>query len=76
VDCDDRFERRNVDAGRRLRLRQHERASVADRAILNRAKQFLAEGEATQSSHCLAIANPDRRCKAAGRAGCGMPTRL
>jgi MFS family permease len=34
-------------------LRQHERASVADRAILQRAKQFLAEGETTQSSHWL-----------------------
>jgi len=34
-------------------LRQHERASVADREILNRAKQFLPEGEATQSSHWL-----------------------
>jgi len=34
-------------------LRQHERASVADREILNRAKQFLAEGETTQSSHWL-----------------------
>ena len=35
-------------------LRQHERASVADREILNRAKRFLAEGESTRSSHYLA----------------------
>jgi len=34
-------------------LRQHERVSVADRDILNRAKQFLAEGETTKSSHWL-----------------------
>ena len=35
-------------------LRQHERASVADRETLQRAKQFLVEGESTQSSHWLA----------------------
>ena len=34
-------------------LRQHERASVADRDVLNRAKVFLAEGETTRSSHWL-----------------------
>jgi quinol monooxygenase YgiN len=34
-------------------LRQHERASVADRHILDRAKAFLAEGESTKSSHWL-----------------------
>jgi MFS family permease len=34
-------------------LRQHERASVADRHILDRAKTFLAEGESTKSSHWL-----------------------
>src|SRR5262249_34676353 len=34
-------------------LRQHERASIADRAILGRAKQFLVEGENTQSTHWL-----------------------
>ena len=34
-------------------LRQHERASVADREIQRRAKQYLAEGEVTQSSHWL-----------------------
>ena len=32
-------------------LRQHERASVADRQILNRAKAFLVEGASTKSSH-------------------------
>jgi len=35
-------------------LRQHERASVADRAIQQRAKQYLLEGESTKSSHWLA----------------------
>ena len=35
-------------------LRQHERVSVADRAIQQRAKQFLVEGESTRSSHWLA----------------------
>jgi hypothetical protein len=34
-------------------LRQHERASVADRHILDRAKAFLAEGQSTKSSHWL-----------------------
>jgi MFS family permease len=35
-------------------LRQHERASVADREIQRRAKQFLAEGESTKTAHWLA----------------------
>jgi MFS family permease/quinol monooxygenase YgiN len=35
-------------------LRQHERVSVADRAIQQHAKQFLVEGASTQSSHWLA----------------------
>jgi len=35
-------------------LRQHERASVADREIQRRAKQYLIEGETTKSSHWLA----------------------
>jgi MFS family permease len=34
-------------------LRQHERASVADREILNRAKVFMREGESTKSTHWL-----------------------
>jgi quinol monooxygenase YgiN len=34
-------------------LRQHERASVADREILNRAKVFLRQGESTRSTHWL-----------------------
>jgi len=34
-------------------LRQHERVSVADRETQERAKQFLLEGEATQSQHWL-----------------------
>jgi MFS family permease len=34
-------------------LRQHERASVADRDILNRAKHYLAPGEDTHSTHWL-----------------------
>ena len=38
-------------------LRQHERASVADRAIQARARAFLAEGEDTHSSHWLADRN-------------------
>ncbi len=35
-------------------LRQHERVSVADRAIQQNAKQYLVEGTTTQSSHWLA----------------------
>jgi len=35
-------------------LRQHERASVADREIQQRAKQFLLEGTSTRSRHLLA----------------------
>jgi quinol monooxygenase YgiN len=35
-------------------LRQHERASVDDRAIQQRAKLYLAEGEVTRTSHWLA----------------------
>jgi len=35
-------------------LRQHERASVADAAIRQRAKQFMVEGESTKSQHWLA----------------------
>jgi MFS family permease len=35
-------------------LRQHERVSVADRAILDRAKEFMVEAESTQSTHWLA----------------------
>ena len=35
-------------------LRQHERVSVADREIQQRAKQFLVEGTSTRSSHWLA----------------------
>jgi MFS family permease len=35
-------------------LRQHERVSRADREIQRRAKQYLAEGESTRSSHWLA----------------------
>jgi MFS family permease len=34
-------------------LRQHERASVADREILNRAKVFMVDGETTKSTHWL-----------------------
>jgi hypothetical protein len=34
-------------------LRQHERASVADREILDRAKVFMVEGESTKSTHWL-----------------------
>jgi MFS family permease len=35
-------------------LRQHERASVADAAIRQRAKQYMVEGESTKSQHWLA----------------------
>jgi len=35
-------------------LRQHERASVADRAVLERAKEFMVEKKVTRSSHWLA----------------------
>jgi len=35
-------------------LRQHERASVADREIQRHAKQYLVEGTSTKSSHYLA----------------------
>lgn len=35
-------------------LRQHERASVADREIRQRAKQFMIPGTSTQSRHLLA----------------------
>jgi MFS family permease len=35
-------------------LRQHERASVADREVLDRAKQFMVEKKVTRSSHWLA----------------------
>ena len=35
-------------------LRQHERVSVADRALQQNAKQYLVEGTETQSSHWLA----------------------
>ena len=35
-------------------LRQHERASVADREILRRAKVYLADGEDTKSTHWIA----------------------
>jgi MFS family permease len=35
-------------------LRQHERASVADREIQRRAKQYLVDGTSTKSSHYLA----------------------
>jgi len=34
-------------------LRQHERASVADRQILERAKAFMVEGKSTKSTHWL-----------------------
>jgi MFS family permease len=34
-------------------LRQHERASVADREIQRRAKQYLVDGTTTKSSHFL-----------------------
>jgi quinol monooxygenase YgiN len=35
-------------------LRQHERASVSDREIRERAKQFMVEGVSTKSQHWLA----------------------
>ena len=35
-------------------LRQHERASVSDREIRERAKRFMVEGESTRSQHWLA----------------------
>jgi MFS family permease len=34
-------------------LRQHERASVNDRAILGRAKRFMVEGESSRSTHWI-----------------------
>ena len=39
-------------------LRQHERVSVADREIQQRAKAFMIEGTATKSSHWLADRQP------------------
>ena len=39
-------------------LRQHERASVADAAIRQRAKQYMVEGESTKSQHWLADREP------------------
>jgi hypothetical protein len=39
-------------------LRQHERTSVADRAIQQRANRFLVAGKSTQSSHWLADRQP------------------
>jgi hypothetical protein len=39
-------------------LRQHERVSRADREIQRRAKQYLAAGESTRSSHWLADREP------------------
>ena len=39
-------------------LRQHERVSVADREIQQRAKAFMVEGESTKSSHWLADRQP------------------
>jgi len=39
-------------------LRQHERVSVADREIQQRAKQFMVEGESTKSQHWLADREP------------------
>jgi len=39
-------------------LRQHERASVADRETLNRAKKFLIEGETTHTTHWLPDPEP------------------
>jgi MFS family permease len=35
-------------------LRQHERASVADREVLHRAQQFMVKGASTKSTHWLA----------------------
>src|SRR5450432_2533105 len=34
-------------------MRQHERASISDREILDAAKQFMVEGESTRSQHWL-----------------------
>jgi MFS family permease len=39
-------------------LRQHERTSVADRAIQQRANRFLVAGKSTKSSHWLADRQP------------------
>jgi len=39
-------------------LRQHERASVSDREIRERAKQFMVEGASTKSQHWLADREP------------------
>ncbi len=39
-------------------LRQHERVSVADREIQQRANQYLAEGTSTRSEHWLADREP------------------
>ena len=39
-------------------LRQHERVSVADRGIQQRAKRFLVEGTETKSRHLLADREP------------------
>jgi transmembrane secretion effector len=35
-------------------LRQHERASIADRELLRHARQFMVEGVSTKSEHWLA----------------------
>jgi MFS family permease len=39
-------------------LRQHERASVSDREIRERAKRFMVEGASTKSQHLLADRKP------------------
>ena len=39
-------------------LRQHERASVSDREIRERAKRFMVEGASTKSQHWLADREP------------------
>jgi quinol monooxygenase YgiN len=39
-------------------LRQHERVSVADREVQRRAKQYLAEGESTRTSHWFGEREP------------------
>ena len=39
-------------------LRQHERASVSDREIRERAKRFMVEGASTRSQHWLADREP------------------
>jgi MFS family permease len=39
-------------------LRQHERLSIADRDILDVAKQYLLEGESTKTTHWLGSRNP------------------